>query len=168
MLSPRLSFQFFQMGYGIEIPCEFLDKFRETETHSSTRDSCHMSTSGLGPNTRKIILSVKKLHFFKLAYNFCSLNITKIWWRCSKWSDSFLLYNKISSKYTIIEIPMQGLTMWFINLMNILGAFDNPNGITIYSYNPSLVLNVVFHSSLGRRWYPFLKSILEKIDAPCN
>ena len=29
-------------------------------------------------------------------------------------------------------------------------AFESPNGITSHSYNPSLVLKAVFHSSLGR------------------
>ena len=36
---------FFQTDSGIEMPYGFLVGFRETETHSRARDSCHMSTS---------------------------------------------------------------------------------------------------------------------------
>ena len=33
----------FQTGYDIIMPCRFLVGFSKTETHSKTRDSCHMS-----------------------------------------------------------------------------------------------------------------------------
>jgi hypothetical protein len=32
------------------------------------------------------------------------------------------------------------------HISKVLGALDNPNDITIHSYNQFLVLNVVFHS----------------------
>ena len=44
---------------------------------------------------------------------------------------------------------MKGLSTWFINLMNVLGALVNPKGITNHSYSPNFVLKVVFHSSLS-------------------
>ena len=49
--------------------------------------------------------------------------------------------------------------------MKLLGALDNPNGITIHSYSPSLVLKAVFHSPHSRIriwWYPLRKSIFLK------
>jgi len=33
--------------------------------------------------------------------------------------------------------------------MKMLDALDSPKGMTIHSYSPSEVLNVVFHSSPG-------------------
>jgi len=50
--------------------------------------------------------------------------------------------------------------------MKVLEVLDSLMGITNNSYNPSLVLNAVFHSSTGQIliwWYPPLRSILEKI-----
>jgi hypothetical protein len=44
------------------------------------------------------------------------------------------------------NLPIYGLSTSFISLMNVLGAFVNPNGITNHSYKPSLVLKVVFPS----------------------
>ena len=38
--------------------------------------------------------------------------------------------------------------IWVMTLMNVLGAFDNLKGMTNHSYNPSLILKVIFHSSL--------------------
>jgi len=52
--------------------------------------------------------------------------------------------------------------------MKMLGALDNPKGISIYSYSPPLVLNAIFNSSHWRIliwWYPLLRSILENIVA---
>ena len=49
--------------------------------------------------------------------------------------------------------------------MKVLGALDNPNGITIHSYSPSLVVKAIFHSSPSQIWiwwYPLRKSILLK------
>ena len=37
--------------------------------------------------------------------------------------------------------------IFVIRRMKVLGALDNPNGITSHSYNPSFVLKAVFHSS---------------------
>jgi hypothetical protein len=54
----------------------------------------------------------------------------------------------------------------FIYLMNALGAFVRPKGITSHSYNPYLVLKVIFHSSPS--FIPLFKSIFVKIHDPCN
>jgi len=52
-----------------------------------------------------------------------------------------------------------------MTFMNIPGAFDNPKGIINHSYNPSLILKAVFHSSLADTnwWYPLWRSTFEKI-----
>jgi hypothetical protein len=49
--------------------------------------------------------------------------------------------------YTATNLPMKDRKTSFINLMKVLGALINPKGMTIHSYKPNLVLNVVFHSS---------------------
>ena len=55
------------------------------------------------------------------------------------------------------------------DLHECLGALVNPNNMTNHSYNQSLVLKDVFHSSLNliRIWWnPLLRSIFEKITNP--
>jgi len=77
--------------------------------------------------------------------------------------------NKISSKYTIKNFPINGINTYVITLIKVLGVFERPKGMTSNSYKPSLVLNVVFHSSPKQIiiwWYPFFRLILEKILAP--
>jgi hypothetical protein len=72
----------------------------------------------------------------------------------------------MSSKYTIINLPMNTCKTWFINLINVPGAFVSPNNKTNHSYKPCLVLNVVFHSSFSFIliwWYSLFKLVLEKI-----
>lgn len=56
-----------------------------------------------------------------------------------------------------------------MNLINVLGALVNLDGITNHSNKSSQVLKDVFHSSpslIRIWWYPLLKSILENIFAP--
>ena len=64
---------------------------------------------------------------------------------------------------------MKGHKTLFISLMNILDVFVNPNDMTNHSHNPSIILKDIFHSSPNKIliwWYPFLKSIFEKINTP--
>ena len=42
----------------------------------------------------------------------------------------------------------KGLNTQFVSPMKVLGAFERPKGITNYSYNPPLALNIVLHASL--------------------
>ena len=39
-------------------------------------------------------------------------------------------------KVFITKLPMKPLNTSFINLIKVLGALDNPNGMTNPSYNP--------------------------------
>jgi len=53
-----------------------------------------------------------------------------------------------------------------MTLMNVLGTFDNPKGMTNHSYNSSLILKAVFHSSPSQIqiwWYTLRRSTFEKI-----
>ena len=43
------------------------------------------------------------------------------------------------------NLPMKSFNTSYINLINVLGASVNPNGMTSHSNKPSFVLNVVFH-----------------------
>ncbi|CAJ2661906.1 unnamed protein product [Trifolium pratense] len=68
-----------------------------------------------------------------------------------QWSSKFLLYIRISSKYTTTNLPKISLKTWFISLMKVLGALVSPNDITNHSYKPYFVLKAVFHSSVKRK-----------------
>lgn len=64
---------------------------------------------------------------------------------------------------------MNSLNAWFITVMKVLGAFDNPKGMTNNSDSPTRVLNVAFYLSLGRLliwWKPLFKSKLLNMVAP--
>jgi len=53
-------------------------------------------------------------------------------------------------------------------LWKIAGILEKPNYITVASKRPCLVINTVFHSSsslIQTLLYPYLKSILVKIEA---
>ena len=45
---------------------------------------------------------------------------------------------------------MKALKTWFINLMKVLGALVKPNDITVYSYNPYLVVNAILGISVAQ------------------
>jgi hypothetical protein len=89
---------------------------------------------------------IKEL-FFRFFNNFysCNFSITDV--ICLKCSPFVLLKISMSSRYTMKNLPMKSFNTSFINLINLLGAFVNPNGMTNHSNNPSFILNVVFHSS---------------------
>jgi len=60
---------------------------------------------------------------------------------------------------------MKGLRTYVITLIEVLGAFNKPNGITSHLHRPSFVLKAVFHSSPKRIliwWYPLFKLIFKK------
>jgi len=59
----------------------------------------------------------------------------------------------------------------FIILWKVAGVLENLKYITVASKRPCLVINAVFHSSPFLIWtllYPYLKSILVKIEALLN
>jgi len=58
--------------------------------------------------------------------------------------------------------------MLFIMLWKVTGALEKPKYIMVASKRPCLVINAVFHSSpslVRTLLYPYLKSILVKIEA---
>jgi hypothetical protein len=87
-----------------------------------------------------------KEHFFRFMSNFFYYNLFITNVKCLKCSSSVLLKTRISSKYTITNLPMNYLSTSLFNLMNVLGEFVKTNGIKSHSYNPAFILNVVFHS----------------------
>jgi len=48
------------------------------------------------------------------------------------------------------KLPKKRTKIWVMTLMNVLGVFDNLKGMTNHSYNMSLILQAVFHSSPSR------------------
>jgi len=77
----------------------------------------------------------------------------------------------MSSKYTTINFLMKFFRTSFMRSIKVLGVLDRLKGMTNRSYNPYLVLKVVFHSSLSFiliLWYLLLRSILEKTLDLCN
>ena len=68
-------------------------------------------------------------------------------------SSQVLLKMRMSSRYTTTKELAKGLNTSSINLMNIVGVFFRPKGMTIHSKIPSLYLQFVFiHQSV--RWEP--------------
>jgi hypothetical protein len=55
---------------------------------------------------------------------------------------------RMPSRYTTTKELVKGLNTSSINLMKIVGAFVNPNGMTNHSKRPYLDLKVVFHKSV--------------------
>jgi hypothetical protein len=64
-------------------------------------------------------------------------------------SSHVLLKMRISSRYTTTTKLVKGLNTSSINLMKVVGAFVNPNGMIIHSNIPSLDLKVAFHTLFG-------------------
>jgi len=114
---------------------------------------------------------MQKAHFLRLAYSFSLHNTLSTLCKWSRCLVKFLLEIRMSSKYTTTNLLMNARNTWFIKHINILSGFVSPNSITNHSYKPCFILNVVFHSSpsfILIWWYPLFKSILEKIQDPCN
>ena len=91
-------------------------------------------------------ISLIKVIFFRFINNFscCNFSITDV--RCLKCSLFVLLKISMSSIYTMTNLPMKYFNTSFTNLINVLHAFVNPNGMTHHLNKPSFVLNFVFHS----------------------
>ena len=70
-----------------------------------------------------------KEDFFRFINNFscCSLHITSV--RCLKFSSLVLLKINISSIYTTTNLPMKSFSISLINLIKVLEAFVNTNGV---------------------------------------
>ena len=84
-------------------------------------------------NTRKYTSFIRKEQFSNFPNNLCCLRTLN---NCSKWficSPTSMLYTRMSSRYTTINLPRKGLNTSFISLIKVLGAPVNPNGITVYS-----------------------------------
>jgi hypothetical protein len=56
---------------------------------------------------------------------------------------------RMSSKYTTTKELVKGLNTYSINLMEVVGAFAKPKGMTSHSKRPSLDFRVVFHTWVG-------------------
>jgi hypothetical protein len=85
--------------------------------------------------------------FLKFINNFSCYNFSITDFKCHMCYFFVLLKISMSSRYIIKNFPMKSFNTSFINLINVLGAFFNPNGMTNHSNNHSFVLNFVFHSS---------------------
>src|SRR4051812_23702775 len=79
-------------------------------------------------------------HLLNLAYNWCSLSFSNTKRRCASCSCSFLEYTNISSMNTTTNLSKNSINTLFIIFMKYAGALVNPNDITVYSYNPYLVV----------------------------
>src|SRR5512141_2817874 len=72
---------------------------------------------------------------------------------------------------TMTNLSKNSINTLFIMFIKYAGALVRPNDITVYSYNPYLVVKVVLGISCSRIfnwWYPDRRSILENTLAPCN
>lgn len=84
-----------------------------------------------------------KTHFFRLtksfrlAKGFACVRIRKSCLRCSMHCSLGLLYTKMSPKYATKNYPKNGWKTWVMSLINVLGALDDPKGITVHSNRPS-------------------------------
>src|SRR4051812_28510771 len=78
-----------------------------------------------------------------LAYNWCSLSFSNTKRRCASCSCSFLEYTSISSMNTSTNLSKNSINTLFIIFMKYAGALVNPNDITVYSYNPYLVVQAL-------------------------
>src|SRR3954464_12358175 len=83
-------------------------------------------------------------HLLNLAYNLCSLSFSNTKCRCASFSCSFLEYTNISLINTPTNLSKNSINTLFIIFMKYAGALVNPNDITVYSYNPYLVVKAVF------------------------
>jgi len=63
---------------------------------------------------------------------------------------SFVINKDFIKKYIAMISSIKGLSTSIIARIKVLGALERPKYMTSHSYSLSLVLNVVFHSSLKR------------------
>jgi hypothetical protein len=64
-------------------------------------------------------------------------------------SSQVILKMRMSSRYTTTKELVKGLNTSSINLIKNFGAFFSPESMISHSKRPSLVLKVVFHTSVG-------------------
>ena len=110
------------------------------------------------------------LHYLRFPSSWCFFNVSITCIKCEICSPQVALYTIISSKYTITYESMKGHSISFINIINLVGALRQQNGITNHWYKPCLGLKTIFHvSSLTRTWwYQEFKSRLLKYFSCCN
>src|SRR6202012_3228801 len=64
-------------------------------------------------------------------------------WCCRKLSENM----STSSRYTMQHMSMYSMRVSLIHRWNAAGALHSPNGMTLYSYVPTLVENAVLYLS---------------------
>src|SRR3954471_19344273 len=116
-------------------------------SHSITVETLDGSTATPSPYTtcpRNPTSFRQNSHLLNLAYNWCSLSFSNTKRRCASCSGSFFEYTNISSMNTTTNLSKNSINTLFIIFMNYAGTLVNPNDITVYSYNPYLVVKAVF------------------------
>src|SRR3954466_7464994 len=122
-------------------------------SHSVTVETLDGSTANPSPDTtcpRNPTSFNQYSHLLNLAYNLCSLSFSNTKRKCASRSCSFLEYTNISSMNTTTNLSKNSINTLFLIFMKYAGALVNPNDIRVYSYNPYLVVKVVFVISFSR------------------
>src|ERR1700727_3173861 len=104
--------------------------------------------------------SLCSLHLWGRQNRLNSLNLDNTNLLFGMCSSRFLLYVVVSSEF-FADISRIGDKTSFIIRWNAAGALLNPNGITLNSKSPYLVLNAVFYSSPGlilNSLYPYRRT----------
>ena len=66
------------------------------------------------------------------------------------------------------NLPRNLFNTSFMSCMKVFDTLVNPKGMTNHSYNPSLILETLFHSSpslMQILWYPLFKYVFVKYSA---
>ena len=112
-------------------------------------DLLFINFNSIGGNhkTQKYNFVGAKIAFGKVGIKLC---IAKSQQNLRKMGNVFI--QRFAINQDIIEInptnlPMKTLKTSFIRRMKVEGALERPKGITSHSYNPSFILQAVFHSS---------------------
>src|SRR5215212_744637 len=92
--------------------------------------------------------SLKKKHFSGLSFSPACLKRRKTCSKCNKWSLKVFDPTLISSMYTTTYCQRISRNTVSIKRWKVAGALHNPNGITVNSYVPNLVIKVDFSWSL--------------------
>ncbi len=114
----------------------------------------------------------KKLHLSGLSLKFALSNLLNTRRKCCLCSSAFLLYTKMSSKYTWHMLSlMQSSRTCSIILWKAGGAECIPKGNTLNWKCPSGVIKALASDAAsvsGTWWYPLARSRFEKTLAPLN
>ena len=105
--------------------------------------------STVRPNTRKVVVLCRRLHFFSLQYNLYLCKSANTFSTSPKCSFAIVLYISLSSRK--ITTPLSSIStnkLFFIH-MNVSDISMSPIGIMIHSYSPYWVKNAVFGTSFS-------------------